>query len=60
MLDNIKSLGYVAVLQAVSDEANDILLATRQQWHSVGIVKVEWFSLVSRAEKNQTGGAEQN
>ena len=38
-------LSNFAVLQAVGDEANHIFLATCQEWHSVGIAKVERFNM---------------
>ena len=45
MFLDLKPLSDFAVLQAVGDEADHILLATGQQGHSVGIVKVKWFNI---------------
>jgi hypothetical protein len=45
MLFNFELLSDFAVLQTVGDEANHLFLATRQQGHSAGIIKVEWLNL---------------
>jgi hypothetical protein len=38
MFLHLKPLSDFAVLHAVGDEADRIFLATRQQWHSLGII----------------------
>jgi hypothetical protein len=51
MLSNIKSPGYFAVLQTICNQPGNILLATRQQRHSVSIVELKRFEMAKSVYK---------
>ncbi len=45
MFLDLELLSNFAILQAVGDEMNHFFFAACQEWHSVGIVLLDWFRM---------------